>query len=200
MAVSDAYRLTPHLIRDARGSFYESYRHDELARATGHVFSPRQVNYSVSDRNTLRGLHGTTIPPGQAKLVTCVRGALMDMVVDLRLGSPTFGAYDTARLDAQDGVAVYVAEGLVHGFVALTDDTCICYHVSTEFVPGTQVDVNPFDPELALPWDTALTGEPLLAEKDRTAPTVREAADKGLLARYDECRARYRRAGADLGR
>lgn len=193
MALPDAYRLTPHLIRDERGSFHESYKYAELARVTGHAFCPLQVNYSVSARDTVRGIHGVTIPPGQAKLVTCVRGVLLDVVVDLRLGSPTFGAYDMTRLDAREGTAVYIAEGLAHGFVALTDDASICYLCSTEFVPGTQFDVNPFDPELALPWEAALSGAPLLSRKDARAPGVREAADQGLLARYDECRELYAR-------
>ncbi|MFJ9775874.1 dTDP-4-dehydrorhamnose 3,5-epimerase family protein [Kitasatospora sp. NPDC101157] len=200
MAVPDAYRLTPRLIRDQRGSFHESYRYRELARATGHVFRPLQVNYSVSVRNTLRGLHGVTIPPGQAKLVTCVRGRLLDVVVDLRLGSPTFGVHDTTLLSAEEGTGVYIAEGLAHGFVALTDDACISYLCSTEFVPGTQFDINPFDPELALPWERGLTGRPLLSQKDEQAPTVAQAARQGLLAHYDECLALYRRLRAEAPR
>lgn len=200
MAVLDAYRVTPHMIRDERGSFHESYRYGELARATGHVFRPLQVNYSVSARNTLRGMHGVIIPPGQAKLVTCVRGILWDVVVDLRLGSPTFGMHDSNILNAREGTAVYIAEGLVHGFVALTDDACISYLCSTEFVPGTQFEIDAFDKELALPWDDVLTGDPLLSEKDARAPGVAEAADRGLLARYDECLALYDRLRRDGGR
>lgn len=190
-AVPDAYRVTPRLLGDVRGSFHESYRYRELARATGHVFRPLQVNYSVSARDTLRGMHGVLIPPGQAKFVSCVRGRLLDVVADLRLGSPTFGAHETTVLDARDGTAVYAAEGLVHGFVALTDDACISYLCSTEYVPGTQFEVAPYDPELLLPWDSWLAGEPLMSDKDRRAPTVAAAADRGLLARYDECLALY---------
>ncbi|MEV5374546.1 dTDP-4-dehydrorhamnose 3,5-epimerase family protein [Streptomyces nondiastaticus] len=200
MAVPDAYRVTPYLIRDERGSFHESYRYEELARSTGHVFRPLQVNYSVSARNTLRGIHGVAIPPGQAKFVSCVRGALLDVVVDLRLGSPTFGVHDTTILDARDGTAVYVAEGLAHGFVALTDDACISYLCSTEYVPGTQFEINPFDPELSLPWDAGLTGKALLSDKDEQAPTASQAAERGILARYDECLALYARLRAEEGR
>ncbi|MBW5425191.1 dTDP-4-dehydrorhamnose 3,5-epimerase [Streptomyces sp. BG9H] len=196
-AVPDAYRIRPRLREDSRGNFYESYRYDELARETGHVFAPRQANYSVSARGTLRGLHGVTIPPGQAKFVTCVRGALLDVVVDVRLGSPTFGAYDTTVLDASEGTAVYVAEGLAHGFVALTDDSCVSYLCSTQFVPGTQFEIQPFDAELDLPWGQALTGPALLSEKDRRAPGLADAADLGVLATYEECRKLYERARRD---
>jgi NDP-hexose 3,5-(Or5-) epimerase len=192
-AVPDAYRVLPRLIGDARGSFFESFKYRELARNTGHVFRPLQVNYSVSVKDTVRGLHGVLIPPGQAKFVTCVRGVLLDVVADLRLGSPTFGVHDTTLLDAHRGTAVYVAEGLVHGFVAMTDDACISYLCSTPFVPGTQFEVQPFDPELGLPWGAGLGGEPLLSEKDLAAPTVRQAADRGLLADYGDCLALYAR-------
>lgn len=193
MAVPDAYRVTPQLLADVRGSFHESYKYDDLARETGHVFRPLQVNYSVSARNTLRGVHGVLLPPGQAKFVTCVRGALLDVVVDLRLGSPAFGVHDTTLLDAREGTAVYVAEGLAHGFVALTDDACISYLCSTQFVPGTQFEIQPFDPELALPWHLGLTGDALLSAKDEQAPSLAEAADRGLLADYRACLALYRR-------
>ncbi|WP_030905123.1 dTDP-4-dehydrorhamnose 3,5-epimerase family protein [Streptomyces sp. NRRL F-5126] len=195
MAVPDAYRITPRLLGDARGSFHESYAHDALAEATGHVFRPSQVNYSVSRRDTLRGLHGVSIPPGQAKYVTCVRGSLLDVVVDLRLGSPTFGTWDSTVLDAHEATAVYVAEGLVHGFVAMADDTCISYLCSTQYVPGTQFEIQPFDAELALPWERAVSpgGKVLMSEKDEQAPTLAQAADRGLLARYEDCLALYGR-------
>ncbi|MFJ5233527.1 dTDP-4-dehydrorhamnose 3,5-epimerase family protein [Kitasatospora sp. NPDC088391] len=197
MKVPDAYRITPRKWPDARGEFFESYKYDAIARETGHVFAPQQVNYSSSVRNTLRGLHGVAIPPGQAKFVTCVRGSLLDVVVDVRLGSPTFGAYDTTVLDAHEGTAVYVAEGLAHGFVALTDDSCVSYLCSTEFVPGTQIEIQPFDPELALPWELGLTGEPLLSEKDAAAPSLAQAIDRGLLADYRDCLALYARLRAE---
>ncbi|WP_345645409.1 dTDP-4-dehydrorhamnose 3,5-epimerase family protein [Streptomyces tremellae] len=200
MAVPDAYRLLPRLIRDERGCFYESYKYTELADATGHVFCPLQVNYSVSARDTLRGLHGVRHPPAQAKLVTCVRGVLWDVVVDVRPGSPAFGTYDVTRLDAREGTAVYVAEGLAHGFLALTDDASICYLCSTEFVPGTQFGIDPFDPGLGVPWASVLSGPPLLSRKDAEAPSVREAADRGLLADYQECRALYARLRSQAGR
>ncbi|MEU2793396.1 dTDP-4-dehydrorhamnose 3,5-epimerase family protein [Streptomyces sp. NPDC007100] len=194
-AVPDAYRITPQLLPDPRGTFHESYRYDLLAAATGHHFVPRQVNYSVSARNTVRGLHGVALPTGQAKLVSCVRGVLLDVVVDIRLGSPTFGEHACTVLDAREGRAVYVAEGLAHGFVALADDTCISYLCSTEYRPGTQLDLRAFDPELGLPWAGWLTGEPLLSEKDAQAPTVAEVAERGLLPEYEACLERYRANG-----
>lgn len=200
-AVPGAYRITPRLLSDARGTFHESYRLDELARVTGHDFRPVQTNYSSSVRNTLRGLHGTQLPPGQAKFVTCVRGAVFDVVVDLRLGSPTFGKHTATVLDAREGHAMFMVDGLFHGFVALTDDACVSYLCSTVFVPGTQINIAARDPELQLPWSRALTAEPVVSEADAQAPTVREAIDRGLLPGYTDCLPYYGGSpGAAAGR
>ncbi|MFD7422483.1 dTDP-4-dehydrorhamnose 3,5-epimerase family protein [Streptomyces californicus] len=175
--------LEPHHLTDERGVFYEGVRTDTLTAVTGRPFAPRQVNYSVSRRGTLRGLHGVRVPPGQAKLVTCVRGSVRDVVVDLRLGSPEFGTYETTALDAESGRAVYVPEGVVHGFLALTDDACVSYLLSTPHVPGTQIDIDPLDPDLAIAWTAGAPAdlELLLSAKDRAAPGVREAEAAGLL-------------------
>ncbi|NED93429.1 dTDP-4-keto-6-deoxy-D-glucose epimerase, partial [Streptomyces sp. SID11233] len=175
---------------DARGCFFESLRCEEIGAAAGHRFAVQQINYSVSARGTLRGLHGVALDPGQAKYVSCVRGVLQDIVVDLRLGSATFGQYTSSVLDAASGTAVYVAEGLFHGFLALAEDTCISYVCSTAYVPGTQIDIHPLDPALGLPWQ--LEGEPLLSDKDAAAPTVADAARAGVLPRYADCVELYR--------
>lgn len=184
LAVPGALLVTPVPHHDERGSFFEGFRADALREATGRTFTVEQINYSVSRRHTLRGIHGVTIPPGQAKYVTCVRGALLDMVVDLRVGSPTFGRHAANVLDAGDGQAVYVPEGLGHGFLALTDDACICYVLSSSYVPGTQFEIHPLDPELDLPW--GLTGPPLLSPKDAAAPTLARALAAGTLPTWQE--------------
>lgn len=186
LAVPGSYLIEPRRMDDSRGCFYEAFKYQQVADAIGRPFDLAQVNYSVSRRGVLRGLHGVLIPPGQAKIVTCQRGVLQDIVVDIRLGSPTFGQYVTNVLDAESGRSVFVAEGLGHGFVALSDDACISYFCSTEYVPGTQLDINPLDPDLALPWDLG-AGQPVVSAKDAGAPTVAEAADAGLLPTYADC-------------
>ncbi|NED10848.1 dTDP-4-dehydrorhamnose 3,5-epimerase [Streptomyces sp. SID9124] len=193
MKVRDAFRITPSQLSDNRGLFFEAWRLSELTDATGQTFSVGQVNYSVSKRNTLRGIHGTTLPPGQAKLVTCVRGAALDVVVDLRVGSPTFGMFDTTLQEAGSGIGVYLADGLGHAFLALTDDTCMNYLCTEEYVPGTMVDIQALDPGLGIPWNTT---EPLVrSEKDAAAPTLSEAVAQGLLPTYEQARASYVPAG-----
>jgi dTDP-4-dehydrorhamnose 3,5-epimerase len=191
LAVRDAYRISPERLLDERGHFYEALRQDEFFDATGHRFRVRQANYSVSRRDVLRGIHGVATPDGQAKYVTCVRGAVLDIVVDLRPGSPTYLAHAANRLDAESGLALYIAEGLGHAFLALTDGACMSYLCSTSYEPGTPFEVNPLDPELDLPWE--LRGPPILSAKDRNAPTVAEAVAGGLLASFDTCREQYAR-------
>lgn len=180
--VPGVHVFTPRQFKDDRGTFFESLRTDKIERVVGHPFEVRQVNYSVSHRNTLRGIHSVTIPPGQAKYVSCVRGAFRDFVVDLRVGSPTFGQYDSNVLDAESGRAVYIPEGVGHGFLTLTDDACICYVLSSTYVPGTQIDIDPLDPELALPW--GFTELPLISDKDRTARSLAATLKAGLLPEW----------------
>ncbi|MFD8571768.1 dTDP-4-dehydrorhamnose 3,5-epimerase family protein [Streptomyces sp. NPDC059639] len=179
LGIPGVFVLVPDQLHDERGSFHEGLRVDELEKAAGRSFAPRQINYSVSRRNTLRGIHSVASPPGQAKFVTSVRGVLRDIVVDLRVGSPTYGQHAVNVLDAAVGTSVFVPEGVGHGFLTLTDDACICYVLSTAHVPGTQIDIDPLDPELALPW--AFTEAPLMSAKDAGARTAAEAAAAGLL-------------------
>src|SRR5258708_7928874 len=170
MTVPGAYRVEPEPLMDSRGRFSESVRSSALLAGTGWELTVRQVNFSVSRRNTLRGIHGTTVPPGQAKFVTCVRGRALDIAVDIRVGSPTFGHYDLTHQTPESGTAVYLPDGIGHAFLALTDDTCMCYLCSTEYVPGTMVDIDALDPDLALPW--GLTERPTPSAQDAPAPSL----------------------------
>ena len=188
LAIPDCFLIVPNKIADSRGHFYESLKADRLAEATGRPFSVAQTNFSVSRRGVLRGVHGVTLPPGQAKVVTCHRGALLDMLVDLRVGSPAYGQHVRNELDAADGASIFIPEGVGHAFLALADDSCIGYLNSTAHVPGTQLDINPLDPELGLDWGT---GTPQLSDKDRTAPGLSEAKERGMLPGYAQCRQWY---------
>lgn len=179
MAIAGAFRIIPDKLRDQRGCFFEAFRIEQLARATGYPFQVRQGNVSVSGRGVIRGVHGTGAGSGEAKLVSCVRGAALDVVVDLRVGSPTFGAFDSTLLTEESGELVFLVDGLGHAYQTLTEGTAISYLCAEQFVPGSQIDVNPLDPELALPW--ALDEEPVISDKDRDAPGLREAAALGML-------------------
>jgi len=189
LAVPDAFEVTPTQHADDRGAFLEIYRDSVLVEAVGHPLDLKQANCSVSRRGALRGIHFADVPPGQAKYVTCVAGAGLDVVVDLRVGSPAFGTYDVVRLDTADRRAVYVAEGLGHAFLALTDDATLLYLLSETYAPTRERAVHPHDPDLSIDWPRDLT--PTLSPKDAAAPTLAAAQEAGLLPGYDACLARY---------
>jgi dTDP-4-dehydrorhamnose 3,5-epimerase len=138
----------------------------------------------------LRGIHFADVPPGQAKYVTCTSGAALDVVVDIRVGSPTFGTWDSVLLDGTDRRAIYVAEGLGHAFLALSDQTVITYLCSAGYAPGREHGVHPLDPALGIAWPAGV--QPLLSPKDAAAPTLADAENAGLLPSYADCVAYYR--------
>ncbi|WP_156756671.1 dTDP-4-dehydrorhamnose 3,5-epimerase family protein [Actinokineospora pegani] len=192
LTVPGAFEFTPRTFPDSRGVFVSPFQGEAFTKAVGHPLTVAQSNHSTSRRGSVRGLHFADVPPGQAKYVYCPQGALLDFVVDIRVGSPTFGQWDCVRLDPVDFRGVYVPEGVGHGFVALEDDTVISYLCSTGYNPGAEHGIDPMDQELALPWGQGVDGfEPLLSEKDASAPSLAEAAASGLLPRYTDCLAWY---------
>ncbi|AUA09460.1 dTDP-4-dehydrorhamnose 3,5-epimerase [Streptomyces sp. SID8382] len=193
LAVPGAYEFSPDIHRDERGAFVAHYTESAFAAAVGHPLRLGQNHHSVSRRGTVRGVHYADVPPGQAKMVTCVSGELLDVVVDLRVGSPTFGRWDSVRLDPVSYRAVYLEEGLGHAFVALRDDTVAAYLNSAEYNPGAEHEIDPFDPALGLPWPKDL--EYLVSARDRNAPGLAEAERAGLLPSYEVCRALHPRRG-----
>ena len=182
LTIDGAFEVTPVQHSDPRGTFLEWYRFDTLASFVGHRLELAQANLSVSGRDVVRGIHFADVPPGQAKYVMCVAGAVLDVVVDIRVGSPTFGQWESVRLDDEDRRAVYLAEGLGHGFCALSDGATVAYLCSSTYRPGHEHGINPLDPELDIAWPAAT---PLLSQKDAVAPSLREAHATGLLPRYD---------------
>jgi dTDP-4-dehydrorhamnose 3,5-epimerase len=192
LSVEGAWEITPQQHGDPRGLFLEWYRFDRLAEAVGHPLRLAQGNLSVSSRDVVRGIHFADVPPGQAKYVTCVRGAVLDVVVDLRVGSPTFGRWEGVLLDDVDRRAVYLAEGLGHGFCAMTDDATLTYLCSTTYNPSAEHTVHPLDEELGIDWPAEV---PRLSARDAAAPSLAQARTAGLLPVYDTCR-RYT-AGLD---
>ena len=190
LPIPDAYVVTPRQFGDERGTILEWFRMDKLADVTGRRMSVLQANHSVSRRGTLRGVHFAEVPPGQAKLVYCPKGAVLDVIVDVRIGSPTFGKHEAVRLDDVDRRSLFLAEGLGHAFFALSDEAHVTYLVSTTYNPSGERGVHPLDTDLALPWPPD-AGAPVLSAKDASAPTLAEAKAQGLLPSYDACRAHY---------
>ena len=185
LKVPGAWVFTPKQWPDPRGVFLEWFKAPVFREAVGHDLVLRQANHSVSSRGTLRGVHYADVPPSQGKYVYCTRGAFLDVVVDIRVGSPTFGTCDAVQIDSEDRRAVYLSEGLGHALIALTDDANVTYLCSEPYNPGREHGINPLDPALELPLPRDI--EPLLSDKDAAAPTLAEAQEQGLLPSYEEC-------------
>ncbi|MGY0018385.1 dTDP-4-dehydrorhamnose 3,5-epimerase family protein [Streptomyces sp. YJ-C3] len=184
LAIDDAWIVEPVVHQDDRGSFHEWFRAPDVMASTGASFRTAQANCSVSRRGALRGIHYTNASQGQAKYVTCVRGAILDAVVDLRVGSPTYGMSELIRLDADHRRAVHLKEGLGHAFLALTDDATVVYLCSALYAPDHEGTVHPLDPDLGIPWPLADVGTPILSAKDAAAPTLAQARRSGGLPVY----------------
>ncbi|MCC2320192.1 dTDP-4-dehydrorhamnose 3,5-epimerase family protein [Cellulomonas xiejunii] len=185
LSVPGAWEITPLQHGDPRGVFLECFKSGPFVEAVGHPFDLQQANCSVSAAGVLRGLHFADVPPGQAKYVTCTKGAVLDVVVDIRVGSPTFGQWDSVLLDDTDRRAIYLGEGLGHAFMSLEDDSTVLYLCSRGYAPGREHGIHPLDPEIGIAWPTtARDGTPLtpqLSEKDAAAPSLAEAQAAGLL-------------------
>ena len=190
LTIEGAFEVTPRQFPDERGVFLESFRGDLLAEHLGHRLDVVQTNVSVSARGTVRGIHFADVPPSQAKYITCLSGSLVDYVVDLRVGSPTFGQWDSVLLDATDRRAVYLAEGLGHAFCALEDDTTAMYLCSAAYNPSREHGIHPLDPDLALELPAGVES-PTLSDKDSGAPSLTEAHEQGLLPSYAACQEFY---------
>lgn len=187
LSIEGAYVITPKLHGDARGLFFEWFKGSSFTESVGHPLTLAQANCSVSSKGTLRGIHYADVPPGQAKYVTCLSGAVTDIIVDIRVGSPTFGRWDAVELNTNTRQLVYLSEGLGHGFVAREDNSTVVYLCSTSYNPSGEHEVDPFDPAIGIGWGIS-RGQASLSAKDAAAPSLADAAEQGLLPDYEACR------------
>lgn len=185
--IDGAWIFTPQVHRDLRGIFLEWFRSAELHEHVGYRLQIAQANCSVSQRGVIRGIHFSDVPPGQAKYVTCVTGTIIDVVVDLRVGSPSFGRWQAVQLDDQTRRALFISEGLGHAFAALSDHATVLYMCSTPYAPGREHGIHPLDPAIGIAWPEGI--EAVLSDKDAAAPSLAQARSAGLLPGYDACQA-----------
>jgi dTDP-4-dehydrorhamnose 3,5-epimerase len=164
--------IEPVVHGDERGFMLESYTR-EAWRGLGVEVDFVQHNHSRSSRGTLRGIHFQT-EPGQAKLVRCARGEILDVAVDLRRGSPTYGQWEGHVLDDVKHRQLFVPVGFGHGFAVLSDVADVAYQVSSYYDPETEAGIAWDDPDVAVDWQVT---DPLLSERDKNAPSLRELAD-----------------------
>ncbi|MDY5128598.1 dTDP-4-dehydrorhamnose 3,5-epimerase family protein [Actinotignum urinale] len=190
LKIKGAWEVTTKHFPDERGIFLEAYKSSEFEKAVGHKIDLRQANISVSKAGTVRGIHFADVPPSQAKYVVCPRGAVLDFVIDIRVGSPTFGQWDSVLLDDVSRKAIYISEGLGHCFVALEDDSTVLYMCSAEYAPGREHGVNPLCKCVGLEFpETDRHGnklELLLSPKDTEALGLCKAKKAGILPLYED--------------
>jgi dTDP-4-dehydrorhamnose 3,5-epimerase len=188
MSIEGAWLFTPNTLLDSRGSFQESFRLDKIESTLGRAFTVKQINQSVSKAGVLRGIHFAKNPPGQAKYVTCVKGSVWDLVVDLRVGSPTFGQSEATLISESNGLGVLIEKGLGHAFLALDDDSTVSYLCDEYYSPENEFALSIFDPDLNIDLhkisEERGIKEILLSDKDKAAPALSELTALGVLPTY----------------
>lgn len=185
LAISGAWVYTPKQFHDNRGYFQESFKLSMIEEQLGRTFHVKQMNQSVSRAGVVRGIHWAVTPPGQAKYISCPRGAMWDVVVDLRLGSPTFGKWDAVELSDVNNKSVLIGEGLGHAFLSLDDNTVANYLCNEPYTPNRELGIFPLDPTLNIPFELVLLDRSnaamQLSDKDKNSPTFADAIASSLL-------------------
>lgn len=185
LSISGSWLIEFTKYQDNRGFFYESFKNEDFKNSIGRNLTIAQTNTSSSSIGSVRGIHYALVPPSQAKLVQCQRGSIQDYVIDIRVGSPTFGKYEVINLDEKSAKAVFIEEGLAHAFVALENDTVVTYYVSEKYNPDREKGINPFDKTLNIQWPNL---DLVLSEKDKSAISLEQAKLENLLPDFQECK------------
>lgn len=188
LSILGAWVFTPQVFGDDRGSFHEWFRTEQFTEKIGWPFQVAQANLSRSTRGVVRGIHLADVPPGQAKLVTCVAGSVRDVLVDLRVGSPTFGQHVTVELTEDNNLCLYVPLGVGHGFAATSENATLNYLVTEAYNPDKEWGLHPFDPELGIDWPVE-EDQAILSAKDASAPRLSDETVAARLPQYREVRA-----------
>jgi dTDP-4-dehydrorhamnose 3,5-epimerase len=188
MGIQGAFVFTPVRHEDSRGFFQESFKLSTLKEELGLDFEVKQVNQSTSAKGVIRGVHFADNPPGQAKYVSCLKGSIWDVVVDLRTKSSTFGNWEGVGLSAANGKSVLIAEGLGHAFLSLEEGSVVSYLCSEEYNPSTERQINPLDIDLAIDLSDVRAkfgiNEFLLSDQDKQAQGFKQALENGLLPSF----------------
>lgn len=177
LEIPDVVLIEPQVFGDERGFFMETYKKEDF-EANGVEGEFIQDNHSKSSYGVLRGLHFQKEPYAQAKIVRCVRGEVFDVAVDLREKSPTFGKYEAVTLSEENKNQLYIPRGFAHGFLVLSDFAEIVYKVDNSYAPNSEGGLLWNDPDVGIEWPIHI---PVLSEKDKEWPKLKELVDKGEL-------------------
>lgn len=165
--------LKPKIFNDARGYFFESYNKRQFEQAIGREVDFVQDNESASTRGVMRGLHFQRPPFTQAKLVRCVRGRVLDVAVDIRKGSPTFGRHVAVELSESNHLQFFIPRGFAHGFAVLSDEAVFQYKCDNYYEPSADGGISILDDSLGIDWQIPAQ-EALLSEKDSRHPLLQD--------------------------
>jgi len=183
LLISGAYLVTHKVYPDERGLFREWFKAEEIA-SIDDTFSVQQANYSKSKQWVIRGIHYSLAPSGQAKVVTCATGTIVDVLVDLRVGSPTYLNIEYVELSEESGKVVYIPTGVGHGFIVTSIFASVVYLTSSEYAPKYEKVISPIDPELGIAWPLPMGERPILSEMDLGAPRFLDAIESGNLPNF----------------
>jgi len=174
--INDLYVIKPKVYTDERGFFYEFYNQTEFDKLTRHKIRFIQDNLARSRKGVLRGLHFQKSPYAQTKLVSVLKGAVLDVVVDLRENSKTFGQYFSIFLNAENKKQLFIPRGMAHGYLSLEDDTLFYYKIDNVYHPQSEAGIRFDDPDLNIDWQYDLS-QIILSEKDRTLPYLKDTKE-----------------------
>ena len=185
LQIDGSWLIDFNKFEDERGYFFESFKLHLCEESFNRPLIINQANTSVSKKGSVRGIHYAMLPPSQAKFIQCQKGSIIDFVVDIRVGSPTFGKFQAINLSSKNPQAVFIEEGLAHAFVALEDETIVTYLVNQNYNPEREKGINPFDSQLSISWPNI---DLILSQKDKNEISLSEAQKRGLLPNYEECK------------
>ncbi|MEP1094977.1 MAG: dTDP-4-dehydrorhamnose 3,5-epimerase [Cyclobacteriaceae bacterium] len=171
--LEDCWILEPDVFEDERGYFYEGFNTEKFKSATGFDFTVKQINQSRSSRGVLRGLHFQTPPKAQAKLVSCIEGEVLDVAVDLRGKSPTYGQFSLVRLSAENKKHFFIPRGMAHGFLVLTEHAKLMYQVDELYSKDHDTGIIYNDTDLNISWGMP-DEDIILSEKDKSLRSLKE--------------------------
>jgi len=183
LSISGAYVATHRVFPDERGLFREWFKAEELV-TIDKSFSVQQANYSKSKQSVIRGIHYSLAPQGQAKVVTCASGQIVDVMVDLRVGSPTYLKVEYLELSEDSGRVIFIPTGVGHGFFVKSESAAVVYLTSSGYAPEYEKAISPTDPELGISWTIPVGEFAIVSKADTEAPTLAQARESGDLPTF----------------
>jgi len=185
LGIEGCFVIQHDVFPDERGLFREWFKLSELEEK-GLFFKVAQANLSISKQGVIRGMHYSLAEKGQSKLITCINGQVLDVLVDIRIGSPTFMMQEKVTLSSAESTCILIETGVAHGFLAQNENSTVAYLLSGEYEKEHEKTISPFDDKLQIEWGHSKRGNFVLSERDQSAPTFELAEKNQTLPRFKE--------------